>query len=200
MENRIGQLEQGLLARTSSDSHPIGHTHSGPRVASNANHTEIPDQSLASQGPKHSHRPREPASNLSCGPGAFPSSSLSTFLVNDQDVSYSAGPDLVTRGLISQHTLERYFHFYHTCLNPYIYHPLTNVANLLKRSPLLLGAICATAAFCAGSDDKQEIDQPTTIDDPILQEPPYKLECIEMKELAIPDSTQIAGIYSVYSA
>ncbi len=48
--------------------------------------------------------------------------------------------------------------------------------------------------------DKQEIDQPTTIDDLILQEPPYKLECLEMKELAIPDSTLIADIYSVYSA
>ncbi len=156
MENRIGRLERALLARTSSDSHPVGHAHSGPRVASNADHTEIPDQSLASQSPKHSHRPREPALNLSCGPGAFPSSSLNTFLVNDQDISYSTGPDLVTRGLISQHTLEKHFHFYHKCLNPYIYHPLTNVdtvANLLKRSPLLLGAICATAAFCAGSDD-----------------------------------------------
>ena len=38
----------------------------------------------------------------------------------------------------------------------YIYHPLTNVntvANLLKRSSLLLAAICTTAAFSAGSDN-----------------------------------------------
>lgn len=83
MENRIGQLERALHARTSSDSHPTGHAHSGLRLASAANDTEIPDQSLASQGPKHSHGPREPALNLSCGPGAFPSSSLNAFLVND---------------------------------------------------------------------------------------------------------------------
>lgn len=48
--------------------------------------------------------------------------------------------------------------------------------------------------------DKQEIHQPATTDDLILQEPPYKPECVEMKELAIPDSTLIADIYSVYSA
>ena len=156
MENRIGQLERALFSRTSSDSHPIGHAHSGPQIASIANDTKILDQSLASQGPEHSHRAHEAALNLSCGPGAFPSSSLNTFLVNDQDISYSTGPDLVTRGLISQHTLEKHFKFYHKCLNPYIYHPLTNVdtvAILLKRSSLLLTAICATAAFCAGSDD-----------------------------------------------
>lgn len=156
MEKRIGQLERALLARTSSDSHPIEQVHSDPRVASTASNTEIPDQSLASQGSRHSHRPREAALNLSCGPGAFPSSSLNAFLVNDQDIAYSTGPDLVTRGLISRHTLEKHFQFYHKCLNPYVYHPLTNVdtvANLLKRSCLLLAAICATAAFCAGSDD-----------------------------------------------
>ena len=156
MENRIDQLERALVARTSSDPHSIEHAHLGPRVSSTANDTEIPDQSLASQGPKHSHRPREPALNLSCGPGAFPSSSLNAFLVNDQDICHLTGPDLVTRGLISQHTLEKHFQFYHKCLNPYIYHPLTNVdtvADLLKRSSLLLAAICATAAFCAGSDD-----------------------------------------------
>ena len=96
------------------------------------------------------------ALNLSCRPGAFPSSSLSTLLVNDQDIPCLTGPDLVTRGLISQPTSEKHFKFYHKCLNPYIYHPLTNVdkvANLLKRSSLLLTAICATAAFSAGSDD-----------------------------------------------
>ena len=48
--------------------------------------------------------------------------------------------------------------------------------------------------------DKQEIDQPATIDDLILQEPPYKSGYIEMKELAIPDSKPVADIYSVYSA
>lgn len=65
---------------------------------------------------------------------------------------------MVTRGLISQHTLEKHFQFYHKCLNPYIFHPLTNVdtvANLLKRSSVLQAAICATAAFCAGSDDHE---------------------------------------------
>ncbi len=156
MENRIGLLEQALISRTSSDSSPIGHAHSGSQIASIANDAKTPDQSLARQGPKHSHRPHEAALNLSCGPGAFPSSSLNTLLVNDQDISYSTGPDLVTRGLISQHTVEKHFKFYRQCLNPYIYHPLTNVdtvADLLKRSSLLLTAICATAAFCAGSDD-----------------------------------------------
>ena len=156
MENRIGQLELALSSRTSSDSHLVGHAHSGPQITSSANDTKLPDQSLASQGPKHSHRPHEAALNLSCRPGAFPSSSLNTFLVNDQDIPCSTGPDLVTRGLISQPTLEKHFNFYHKCLNPYIYHPLTNVdtvASLLERSSLLLTAICATAAFCAGSDD-----------------------------------------------
>ena len=156
MENRISQLERALLARTSLDSRPIGQVYPSPQVASTPNDTEIPDQDLASQGPKHSHQPREAALNLFCKPGAFPSSSLNAFLVNDQDISYSTGPDLVTRGLISQTTLEKHFHFYHECLNPYIYQPLTNidtVATLLKRSSLLLAAICATAAFCAGSED-----------------------------------------------
>lgn len=48
--------------------------------------------------------------------------------------------------------------------------------------------------------DKQKIDQPATIDDLILQEPPHKSEYIEMKEPAIPDSTPIADSYSIYSA
>lgn len=48
--------------------------------------------------------------------------------------------------------------------------------------------------------DKQEIDQPTTTDDLVLQKPPYKPEYVEMKELAIPDSTPIADNYSLYSA
>ena len=48
--------------------------------------------------------------------------------------------------------------------------------------------------------DKQEIDQPTTIDDLILQEPLYKPENVEMKEVAMPDSTPVSDIYSVYSA
>ena len=63
---------------------------------------------------------------------------------------------MVTRGLISQHALEKHLEFYQKCLNPYIYHPLTGVdtvADLLKRSSLLVTAICATAAFCAGSND-----------------------------------------------
>ena len=156
MESRIRQLEQALLSSTSFDAHPIGGTHSVPQIASSANDIDIPDRIPTSQGAKHLHRPREATLNLSCRLGAFPSSSLETFLVNDQDISYSACPDLITRGLISQHTLEKHFDFYQKCLNPYIYHPLTDVdtvAKCLKRSSLLLAAICATAAFCAGSDD-----------------------------------------------
>lgn len=156
MENRIGQLERALCSRTSSDSHPIRYVDLGLYFASAANNTKVTDQSVANQGPKHSHRPYEAAFNLSCGLGAFPSSSLNAFLVNDQDISYSTGPDLVTRGLISHDTLEKHFKFYYECLNSYIYHPITNidiVANPLKRSSLLLTAVCATAAFCAGSDD-----------------------------------------------
>ena len=156
MENRIAQLEQALLSRTSSDSNPIAHARSVPQTASSANDIQTSDQTLASQGPKHSHPPYETALNLSCGLAAFPSSSFNPFLINDQDISYSTGPDLITRGLLSHHTIEKHFNFYHKCLNPYIYHPLTNVdtvTSLLKRSSLLLAAICATAAFCAGSDD-----------------------------------------------
>ena len=156
MESRIGQLEKALLSKASSDSHPTGYAHSVPHTASNASNTTIPDQTPTSQGPKHSYRSHNATLNLSCRLGAFPSSSLDTFLVNDQDISDSTRSDLVTRGLISQHTLERHFAFYHKYLNPYIYYPLMNVniaADLLKRSSLLLTAICATAAFCAGSDD-----------------------------------------------
>lgn len=152
IENRINHLEQALVSRTGS--HPTGDTPSVPQIPSSANDTNIPDHIPASQGLKHSHQLS--ALNLSCRLGAFPSSSLDTFLVNDQDISYSTYPDLVTRGLISQATLEKHFEFYQKCLNPYIYHPLTDVdtvAHLLKRCPLLLTAICATAAFCAGSDD-----------------------------------------------
>lgn len=147
-------MEQALVSRTSSDSHPIGNAPSVPQFSSSANDTNIPDQIPPSQGPKHSHQP--PTLNLSCRLGAFPSSSLDTLLVNDQDISYSTCPDLVTRGLISQHTLEKHFDFYQKHLNPYIYHLLTDLntaAQLLKRSSLLLTAICATAAFCAGSGD-----------------------------------------------
>ena len=149
-------MEQALVSRTSSDSHPTGDTPLVPQLSSSANDINIPDQIPASQAPKHSHQPHEAALNLSCRLGAFPSSSLDTFIVNDQDIPYSTYPDLVTRGHISQHTLEKHFNFYQKHLNPYIYHPLTNVdtvAHLLKRSSLLLTAICATAAFCAGSDD-----------------------------------------------
>ena len=154
IENRIGHLEQALLSQTSSDSHPTGDTPSVPQISSSANDTNIPDRIPAGQGHKHSHH--LPALNLSCRLGAFPSSSLDTLLVNDQDIYYSTYPDLATRGLISQHILEKHFDFYQKRLNPYIYHPLTDVdtvAHLLKRSSLLLTAICATAAFCAGSDD-----------------------------------------------
>ena len=48
--------------------------------------------------------------------------------------------------------------------------------------------------------DKQEIDQQTTIDDRISQDPPYEPESIKIKGLAILDSTPIADGYSVYSA
>ncbi len=47
--------------------------------------------------------------------------------------------------------------------------------------------------------DKRKMDQPTTTKDLILHEPPYTPESIEMKELAIPDSTPIAADFSVYS-
>ena len=156
MERRVDQLERALLSNTCSGSDPIGYAHSGPQITSSADDTSILDQPLTSQGPMHLHRPIQAALNLSCGPGAFPSSSLNTLVVNDQDVPYSTGPDLVTRGIVSQQTLETNFDFYYKCLNPSIYHPLTNVdtvADLLKRSSLLLTAICVTAAFCSGSDD-----------------------------------------------
>ena len=150
--NRIGQLEEALAARTSPDAH----ARSVPPFATITNIIKVAGQSPTSEGPNHSYPPQKAALNLSCGLAAFPSSSLNAFRVNDQDTSYSTGPDLVTRGLVLQHTLEKHLKFYHKHMNPYIYHPLTNidtVASWLKRSSLLLTAICATAAFCAGSDD-----------------------------------------------
>ena len=48
--------------------------------------------------------------------------------------------------------------------------------------------------------NKQKMDQPTTVEDLILPGPPYKPQPIEMKELAIPESTPIADNISVYSA
>ena len=50
------------------------------------------------------------------------------------------------------------------------------------------------------AQDKQEIDQPMTADDLILQGPSYKPDFIEIEEFAIPDSTTpMAESYSVYS-
>ncbi len=48
--------------------------------------------------------------------------------------------------------------------------------------------------------DKQKMDQPTTSEDLILHEPPYKPESFDMKEFRIPDSTPIADDFSVYSS
>ena len=50
------------------------------------------------------------------------------------------------------------------------------------------------------AQDKQKMDQPATVQDLILPEPPYKPEPIEMKELAIPVLTPTADTFSVYSA
>ena len=147
MENRIGLLERALCAGTSPDT---------AQIASTADDIEVPAQSAPNQGLKHSRPTPQAALNLSCNPGAFPSSSLNNCIVNDRNESSSTGPDLVTRGLVSQHMLEKHVEFYHESLNSYIYHPLSSVdtvASLLKRSSLLLTAICAVAAFCAGSED-----------------------------------------------
>ena len=48
--------------------------------------------------------------------------------------------------------------------------------------------------------DTKKLDQPTTNEDIILHEPPYKAEMIEMKEATVPDSTSTADIFSVYTA
>lgn len=46
----------------------------------------------------------------------------------------------------------------------------------------------------------QKLDQPTTNEDMILHEPPYKSEIARMREAALPDSTPTADIFSVYTA
>ena len=155
MEQRISKLEQALISGTSPGSQPIL-----PNTSANASKTS--DQVAVSQGSNLLHRPHEAVLNVCCGPGAFPSSSLNIFVVNDQDVSYLIGPNLVARGLVSQHALEKHLKFYLSYLNPYIYHPLKyndTVTKLLARSSLLLTAICAVAAFCAGSDDRQSCQE-----------------------------------------
>ena len=48
--------------------------------------------------------------------------------------------------------------------------------------------------------DKRAIAQPNAVDDQTPSEPPYEPESMEVKEIAIPDSTPIADSYSVYSA
>ena len=143
----------------SSISQLIEKARSEVRYASLTNGTRSPnhiDIDL-SQKPKSAHNSNEAALNFSCRPGAFPCSSLNNLSMNDQDVGpHSIGPDLVTRGLITQHILEKHFSYYKYCLNPQIYHLISSsdtVANLLERSSLLLLAICAAAAFSAGTED-----------------------------------------------
>ena len=96
--------------------------------------------------------------DLSCRLGAFPSSSLVSHSLNDQDVPRSIDADIVTRGLTTKYDFEKHFSYYQYCLNPHIHYLISSTdtaITLLHRSSLLSLAICAVAALCAGTDDYQ---------------------------------------------
>ena len=163
MENRIDQIEKSMVSSASA-SCPNDHNYSKFPVSSEAKGAKETSQSVARSFSKMSETSQEASLNLACSPGAFPASSLNSLVLKDNVVSFSSGgPNLVTRGLISQQTWEEHFNFYSENLNPYIHHLLTDDdtlgpgrgASIQERSSLLLAAICTVTAFCTGSDDFQ---------------------------------------------
>ena len=80
-------------------------------------------------------------------------------------------------------------------------HDLYTVASIIMSENAVQDLRAAEVAPSINTvQDTKELDQPTTDEDIILHEPPYKPEMIEMKEAAVPDSTPTADIFSVYTA
>jgi hypothetical protein len=157
MEQRIKKIEEALIFGNSSSSsadlsiqRPLP-----PRVLSPASTPRQAQRALSHEPPAASP---SVTLNLSCSLGAFPASSMTNIISNEQSAYAGREQDLISRGLISRESAEGHFTFYHRYLDPYIHHILgdaDSLADIRSRSSLLTAAVCTVAAFCAGSKEYQ---------------------------------------------
>lgn len=151
MERRVEELERALAS--SRDRNPDA-TSSSFDSFSPAQRSDRTTRSQATSMDVPSDNTRDITLNLSCSLGAFPSSSLQDSAI-DQD---ARDPDLISSGLISNHSAQSLFRFFQKHLNPFIHYILpdeTTLADVRARSSLLTSAICTTAALCSGSSEYQ---------------------------------------------
>lgn len=157
MEERIEKIEEALLSgHSQSSSADLDLLRSPPpKAVTPASAASQPQLTPSQQGPAASPNV---TLNLSCSLGAFPASSTTTPMLDEEGVRPGWEKDLISRGLISQDAAERYFAFYQQHLDPYIHHILGDADTLIEvrsRSPLLTAAVCTVASYCIGSKDYQ---------------------------------------------
>ena len=94
------------------------------------------------------------------GPGAIPASYVrevpTTPSAGQQDSTAQSRFDIVSQGLVSLETAERYFSVYHDCLDHFVYNVLADhdsLASIRAKSPILVAVICAVSALHTVSAD-----------------------------------------------
>ena len=94
------------------------------------------------------------------GPGAIPASYVrevpTTPLAGQQDSFAQNRSDIVSQGLVSLETAERYFGVYHDRLDHFVYNVLADhdsLAGIRTKSPILVAVICAVSALHTVSSD-----------------------------------------------
>ena len=149
MENRIRHLEQ----ITSSNGQSLDSRLNVDRVLPNAaSQTAFPDHT----GEQAPQTPNSVVLNLSCGLGAFPSSSMTSAATIEHESAIPKAADFITLGVILPHSAQEFFEFYKEQVDPsahYVIAEYGSFSEVRRRSPFLLLSICTVAAFCASSVD-----------------------------------------------
>ncbi|ETN40060.1 uncharacterized protein HMPREF1541_04335 [Cyphellophora europaea CBS 101466] len=157
LEQRVSQLES-LLA--SSGSQTAGASPTAAPASFTVMQQTIPLNFTqpSQQNSNSSDRQKfEVALNFTCSLGAFPAASM-TDVKRAITPSASNSADLVSQGTLSMSTAQELFDYYRSSLDRYIYRILPEHDTLCAvrtRSPLLVAAICATAAFCQGLPESE---------------------------------------------
>lgn len=96
--------------------------------------------------------------NLSCSLGAFPASSVQISASRDQRPHCSQSIDPISTSAVSVENATAHLEFYKNHMDRYLHFLLfeeDTVSAVRSRSPVLLSAICTSAAYCTESEDFQ---------------------------------------------
>ena len=151
VEDRLHQLEtaqivQSTFASTTTQANAF-ETDAGPGITGSHD-----DYSNAQTENQHN---QDATLDLSCSLGAFPASSIKSLPTPNASTT-SPSSDQTVHRILPETNILVHFNFYRHHLDRYLHHILSEedtIALISARSPVLLNAICTTAAFCTGSAD-----------------------------------------------